>query len=75
MVTVTPTPYDQSPSLQTLKWLGTMSFGEGQPAIVLGERSSSGVMDFIDQNALSLAGVILAGGGFSAGFYVMRRYR
>jgi len=73
---VTPAPYEHNITLQTLIWLGTMTFVEGQPAILLREESaSSGVMDFLGQNSLSIAAAFVAGGGFSAALYVARRHR
>ena len=73
---VSPTPYEQNLSPQTLEWLGTIDFNAGEPNIVLREKSPSlGILEFIRQNAILITGVVMTCTGLSAGFYVFRCHK
>lgn len=74
--TILPTPYEQKTSLQTIRWLGILNFGAGQPSIVLGKRSSSSAFaDSLEQNAFPITAAIIIAGGTTAGLYVFRQHR
>jgi uncharacterized membrane protein len=72
---VSPAPYEQRASSQTIRWLGTLNFNNGQPSIVLRKASSSALMGFLEQNVLLILGGVITTGGLSAGLYMLREHK
>lgn len=70
---VSPPPYEQNASTQTLHWIGTTDFSPGQPSIVLRQSSAPPILtDVIRQYAVLIASLLLAAAGISAGFYMFK---
>jgi len=56
--------------------LGTNDFKDGQPTIILEEKSlTSGLLDVLKQNAIIIATLVTIAIGFSVGFYLFRHHR
>jgi len=71
--TVSPSPYERDDSHQTLRWLGTKDFINGQPIIILKEKASaSGFLEVLQQNAVIIVSLISIASGSSIGFYIFR---
>lgn len=74
--TVLPPPNEYDTSSQTLVWIGTLNFNEGQPSIILKEKSAStGLVDLLGQNMLVIISIIMVSSGLSLGLYTFKRYR
>ena len=69
---VTPEPYEQNSTFQKLFWVGTLSFGMGQPEIVLEEVPSLSFWDSLAQNAFLFFLLVVVIVGSSAGFYMLK---
>ena len=70
--TVTPPPYNQDASHQTLEWLGTVNLVQSVPTVILKEKP----LDFLEalkQNSVAIAGLSTVLAGSSAGVYLFRR--
>lgn len=73
VLSVSPRPDDRDDSVQTLKWLGTEYFINGEHEIVLVDKSQSASGDWWQQYALIGAGLAVAVAALLAGVYVFRR--
>lgn len=71
ILSVSPRPDDRDDSVQTLKWLGTGYFINGEPEIVLVDKAQSG--DWWQQYAVIGAILMAAVASLAIGVYVFRR--
>jgi len=74
--TVSPSPNQRDDSLQMLKWFRTKDFINGQPIIILRNRSlTPGFLETLGQNAVIIMSLIVIAAGSSAGFYVFKYHK
>ena len=70
--TVTPPPYNQDASHQTLEWLGTVNLVQSVPTIILKEKPV-GFFEILKQNSVAIASLVAVFAGSSVGVYLFRR--
>jgi len=69
-----PLPNERDDSIQALTWWWTQGFANGQPAIVLREKSSAlGFLEILGQNAIIIASLAFIAAGALTGFFVFKR--
>ncbi len=69
-----PLPNERNDSLQTLTWWGIQDFANGQPTIVLREKSLTlGFLEILGQNVIIIASLGLLTAGSLTGFFVFKR--
>ena len=72
--TVSPLPYKRDDSHQTLIWLGTRDFTNGQPIIILQKKSTTpGLLEALGRNAIIIVSLVVILAGSSAGLYAFKR--
>lgn len=70
--TVSPAPFSQDDSLQTMTWLGTKNLVGESTNIVLREKPT-GFLEFVSRNSVLILGVVAIFAGSSLGIYLSRR--
>lgn len=72
--TVSPLPYEQDDSHQTIRWLGNRDFISGLPTVVLREKSlTPGFLETLQQNAIVIVSLVAIAFGSSVSLYVFWR--
>ena len=70
--TVSPTPFSQDDSHQTMTWLGTKNLVGESARIILREKPLD-LLDSVRRNSVLILAVVAVVAGSSVGFYVFRR--
>ncbi len=73
VLSVSPRPDERDDSAQTLRWLGTEYFINGEPQIILMDKSQSANGDLWQQYAVIVAGLAVTVAALLAGVYFFRR--
>jgi len=71
--TVSPSPFSQDDSHQTMVWAGTKNLVEESARIILHEKPMN-LLDFVSRNPVLVLAVVAAVAGSSVGLYVFRRH-
>jgi len=70
-----PFPYERDDSLHMLTWLGTRDFNDGQPVIILREKTSFGFLEVFGQHAILVGSLAVLVVGSSGSVWLFLRYR